>query len=665
MDYENRIIDYLEGNILALALVIRQQQAKLQVQEAGGRNAKVTEKQVMVVHGRGDTSSFSAQAQTLVKAIADEQSQIELELLWEGVSQSSDEYSLAQLSVEYFGSTCAVAESAIGRMLLADKTYFKRKGQGFVARSADEVETIQRQQRREAERAAQREAAHAWARQLLSSKPNPDSVAFSVPAELSDFLRNVEAMMFQGHSNEATTILAEVDKRRTPRELGLEMLQRLDRLPPDSDPFLLLNGISAGFSDNLEAWAAAIAAYQAQSQRQDFSAPISFSIDDSDTREIDDAFSVRQLADGKLEICIHIADPNVFIAKDDPIDQAARDRPLSLYLPTTTVTMLPERIGCDLASLNARQMRPCLSFCLQVDPATNTVEQRQLQQGQLQLQHRLDYEQTDALLLDGAADDDALKIALRHCYRLADNLHTQRLEAGAVELVRPELKVRVHANEISIKLQPAQSASRRLVSELMIYANGMAAEYALNQDVPVIYRQQPPPANAIKAMLEYDPVIFERTVRQMQRTRLSTFPQRHCALGLDVYTQVSSPIRRYTDLVIQRQLAAHLQGREYPYGAEELIEVLGAVDRVESDNRRIERDATLYWTLEYLQRHCQGQRLTATVLSNSRAGIIAELDQFLVRGSIADGNDLKPGEQVEIMLAEVRPKQALLVFKRC
>jgi exoribonuclease-2 len=273
---------------------------------------------------------------------------------------------------------------------------------------------------------------------------------------------------------------------------------------------------------------------------------------------------------------------------------------------------------------------------------------------------RLTYEQADRLLESGTC---ALADALRSALRVADRLRRERVGRGAVRLVRPEVKVRVADGAITVCTYDPDTPSRQVVSEMMVLANRLAAEYALAKDVPIIYRVQDPPQGDLPQMTRYTPAVFERTIRRLGRTRLSTHPQPHAGLGLDAYTQITSPIRRYADLVIQRQLTAHLAAAARPYTPAELIEVLSSVDQVEGQNRQLERDAVRYWLLEYVRRQPADTVYPARLLGQPGAGRQVELEAFPLRGDLtvtAAGNEDDP---IAVRVARADPDQGRLVVE--
>ena len=327
---------------------------------------------------------------------------------------------------------------------------------------------------------------------------------------------------------------------------------------------------------------------------------------------------------------------------------------------TTTVTMFPDRLSTDLASLNRGEARPSLTFTVRLNREGEVLTWK-LAPSVVTVTHRLTYVEADALL---EAKEGELGTALQDLLMLSDAMRAFREEGGAVMLNRPELRVRVKDGEITVESEDQETPSHRLVSEFMVLANHLAAKYALRNEIPVIYRVQDPPSGEVHSVHDYEPYYFEQQVRQMKRTRLSTYPQPHFGLGLDIYIQISSPLRRYADLVLHRQLAAHCLGQPLPYTQEELFVVLDNVEKTAFANRSYEREADNYWLLEYLRRNCLGQSMMATVMRVDSYQTLAELDYYCVRGILLSRDQSVPSEHIRVVLKEVYPDAHRMILER-
>jgi len=141
---------------------------------------------------------------------------------------------------------------------------------------------------------------------------------------------------------------------------------------------------------------------------------------------------------------------------------------------------------------------------------------------------------------------------------------------------------------------------------------------------------------------------------------LSLYPEYHAGIGLDYYAQFSSPIRRYADLVLQRQLIAALALPDrFAYSQEELLAVLAGAENAETEGRELERRAKRYWTLRYLERHASDSELSAIV---TREGASAELTDYGVRGTLHGAPNTPAGSQIIVQIGRVDPLRGWLTM---
>lgn len=657
MPSPNDYVVYIGADAVKAVQVVRDQRTRLQVRDANGRVERVKTDSVIAQFSPGAASD----AQNLQDQVTDVANTIDTDLIWATLADGADTVTPRHASVEFFGDDTPLQTAAMAKALFDDPLHFKRRGVEFESRSHREVSDLANVERRKAERERLRQLTAEFFKNILNSRVH----ATDVPEEIQPMIDSLEAYLVRGDNTDAKDLLESLDLGPTPRETGLRLLEKLGRLGDNVDPQLLLHGISPHFSSRILALADAMDVYApgADDKRETTTETV-FSIDDQSTVEIDDALSVRLHDNNTCTVGIHIADPGWFIAPGDAIDQEAAQRALSLYLPTCTVTMLPERLGSDLASLQPGQPRPAISLFATLDADGNTLEHR-LALTELRDSQRLDYDQADALIAENNPGHP-LATALVTLSRIARKLQARRIANGAVRIIRPDLKVEVRDNgdTITVKKVDNESPAHLLVSEFMVLLNHLLAKFTMDQDVPLIYRCQPPPANRVDPMECYSPVLFDRAVKSMRPTFFSTHPEPHAGLGLDVYTQFSSPLRRYHDLVIQRQTVAFMHGNPMPYTTEELIEVLGNAEQVEKRNRTVEREMKRFWTMEHLRRNRLKYTMQATVVDRVGNTQLAELDDYLVRGILrSSGTPPKAGARIDVRLMDVNPRNGTMVLQ--
>ncbi len=436
-------------------------------------------------------------------------------------------------------------------------------------------------------------------------------------------------------SRELTQMLAEAAPDVDPAEAAFEIVERLGARP--SVPrFAFIAGLKPEFSEAAMREAENVA----PPARPVSDGGFSVTIDDEDTVEVDDALSCEPLKDGGLRVRVHIALVADFVAKGGAMDQEAAARATTVYLPEATIRMLPDAISCAAASLSAGEERPVLTTDITLSEQ-GEVRDARIYPARIAIHQRLDYDLADRILAAPAPSGEAAD-TLRRLFDAASKLRERRRTAGAMLIQRREPKVRVHGDDIEIVAIDSASPARTLVAEFMVLSNFVAARYAAENRIPIIYRVQPVSGGDLG-----------------QRPRLSLYPEYHAGIGLDYYAQLSSPIRRYADLVMQRQLIAALANQTGAYVIDELLQVLAGAENAEASGRELERRAKRYWILRYLERHASDTPMRAFA---TRDGASAELVDYAVRGSLHGSPMLANQAPIMVQLARVDALRGWLAF---
>ena len=319
-----------------------------------------------------------------------------------------------------------------------------------------------------------------------------------------------------------------------------------------------------------------------EEQRVDLTGLPAYAIDDEGNLDPDDALSI----DGD-RLWVHVADAAALVSTDSAVDQEARGRGATLYLPELTAPMLPvaavERLGLGLAEIS-----PALSFGLSLDDAGEVID-IEIVSSWVRVQ-RLSYATVETRL-----DQEPF----RRLDELARRHRARRAAAGAIFIDLPEVKMQVVEGRVSIAPLP-RLRSRTLVSEAMLMAGVAAARFALARGLPFPFTTQ-----AVADPVERAPTslaAMHALRRSLRPRQYSSQPGPHGGLGLEVYAQVTSPLRRYLDLVAHQQLRAVLRGVE-PLDEQAIIARVGAAEAVSGGVRRAERLSREHWTLVYLQQH--------------------------------------------------------------
>ena len=646
LSLEGRIIEFLDAEQLHVAYVRRQDHDRLHVIDPRGRNLSVSGDRVVVVHRATAEGDFPAIARQISDKVSARQSEVDVELLWQSLGGTQREMQPAELAEIFFAEDSPEAASAVFRALSEDNVFFKRKGSQFLARSVEQVSTELTRRQRQREREQIRERTSSIISQLLKQKKA------AIPSDAGPILDRIQNWLRYRTGDEVGGLLEEIAGPTRARDAAYEILARAGRIDTSLDRFLIMAGIETEFPHQLIDVTKQLAPFSHDEARFDYQNALAFTIDDEDTREVDDALSVVDRG-AEIIVGIHIADVSAFVEKGDLLDVEAARRSSTIYLPATTVRMFPERLSTDLASLNSGSPRPAYTVEVRFDEQGKRLGYR-IALTTVNIEKRFSYDEADRAFAAG-------NTSLQTLHRIAQQLHDERAARGAITFRRPELKIRITGGEIEIKKINNNSPSRFIVSEMMILANGLSADFASVNALPVIYRtQEPRDAVAIEEAPAVEALAFEKLRKTFKRSRLSLTPGLHSGLGLSAYTQASSPIRRYADLVTQRQFTSMLRGGAIPHGREELLRILVTAEAAEQEIRTIEDRSTNYWLLEYLSRYKKDEQLSAVVL-DLKGNI--EIEDFYLRGKVAAGNKLQPGEVVQVRIESIEPEKTEVRFR--
>jgi exoribonuclease-2 len=635
--YPGTLAEYLDEGRLRPALLVREQANQAIVLDGSGRERTVSRDLVLVRYpDRRPLREALAQALTqLEHERAQLAAELDLNLLWEVVREHERSYTAEELAELFFGRRSPVAVAVTLDALFADRLYFVRRHMNFLARSAEQVERLHIQYDRIRLRSESGRRLSNLLHAVLVNRtlPAPDEAA-PLTAELKRYLENPFT-----RSRDLTLMLETTASEITPAEAAYEILERLGAAPP-GPRFAVIGGVRRSFGE--AALAEATSATPPARELSEDDQPIT--IDDEETLEIDDAISCQALPDGNVRLRIHIALVADFVSKGGPLDTEAAARGATVYLPETTVRMLPDPISTGTASLIAGHERNVFTTDVTLSPSGDIVR-FSIYPSAIRIKQRLSYDEADLLLAQAEnAGGDQETLMLGRLLDAANQLRERRREAGAVLMQRRETKIRVTDGHIVVKLIDNASPSRQLVAELMVLNNHCAARFAVEQHVPIVYRVQPSVAG--------EP--------GMQRPRLSLYPEFHTGVGLDCYSQLSSPIRRYMDLVLQRQLVSALTDRRGTvYQPDELLALLANAENTESEGRELERRAKRYWLLLYLQQELRDRPLEAIAL---RGGNAAELEPYAIRGSLHGAPNVPTHARILVRIGRVEPMRGWLTL---
>ncbi|AOJ08824.1 ribonuclease catalytic domain-containing protein [Burkholderia mayonis] len=512
------------GSFKAGSVLSRQGDA-FQVELPGGRRAKVRAKDVLI--------EFEKPAASELMQRADEAAQqIDLDFLWE--CAPTEEFAYAALADEYFGASYGPVErAALVLRLHGSPVYFRRKGRGQYQRAPEEQLKMALAA---LERKRQQALVQAGYEDELKAGKLPDAFAgkalnlLTKPDKNSIEYKALDAAALARGVSPARLML---DCGGIPSARALHEARFLAEYFPHGTGF---PSITVGkLPDDLP--------------RADVGA---FSIDDITTTEIDDAFSVEHLTDGRVRIGVHIAAPALGVVRGDAVDSVARARLSTVYMPGDKITMLPDDV-VDVFTLKEGDYRPALSLYVIVKRDTQEIVANETRAEYVYVKSNLRHNTLDELVTEDAlaagTGDYPHKDDIAVLWPFAQALFEKRQVARAGYGLRREVQRNtdynfyVEGEHVTITPRRRGSPLDLIVSELAILANSTWGAFLHDHSVPGIYRTQ-------RAFgMPSGP----------KRTRMQTSAAPHEGLGVPQYAWSTSPLRRYVDLVNQWQLLACVQ----------------------------------------------------------------------------------------------------------
>jgi len=422
-------------------------------------------------------------------------------------------------------------------------------------------------------------------------------------------------------------------------------------------------GLESDFTDIEEELESLTSQTLPVANRTDLTALPFVTIDSSSTRDLDDALYAEPAEDGwKLHIAI--ADPAAVIPATSALNEQARQRATSAYFPNLMLPMLPAAVSETLCSLQEGEQR--LALVIQLDvTSSGSVTATNLTKATIKSQGKLSYQAVSQLLETDASDDiaPALHDHLKTLHQCSRALASYRAEHHIVMEERPDYRLVLDANgkaEDIMRLE--RNDAHRLVEECMLACNKASAEWLAQQeqgffvthggfrterigDITSLIREQ--------AQLDYKPKIksledFVTLVgqanttesplalraimgRQMDRSRLSLEANPHMGLGFAHYTTVTSPLRKYNDLMIHRIISALLDGETPPAISQDELQ---ALQERQSRARIAASQAEFWMKLDWLQQQDQTRTLSAVIVHATSQQMTVRLEEYGIEGQV-------------------------------
>lgn len=608
-------------------------------------------------------SGLAAQAEhlrTLTEQSHERAEQIDLRELWELLAEEEREYSTTDLCATYSSNAELVDYIGLRIALLRDKTFFKRKNAAFIPRAPAVVAELEHAAAVRREKIERQQQTVDFLRRRIQepSLPLPSSVqdALSLLEDLA-----CEVPQEAGRRKEAIQFLElclnglEPSLGRTfsgnEAHKAYQLLLAVHHFTPRTNPNLIRYRVPDQFSDDALAEARAIVARfntEEFGDRIDLRHLETFTVDDSSTRDMDDALSLERV-DGGLELGVHISDVAAAIPVASVLDRESRERATSVYVPERTINMLPCELSQGAVSLVQGEPRLCVSFMFRISPTHEVIDGR-IMRSVIRSSRRMTYEELDDLL--EAAIDPYVII-----YSIASAHEAQRTMRGATRVMKHDIVPRVDAaGRVTLEELDEQSPARSTVAETAVMANALAARFAAEHQIPFIFRSQEAsaPAPDLQASPPEGPASEYASRANLKRSLTSTTALPHASLGLPAYAQVTSPIRRYVDLINQRQLVHFLQFARPQYDADEVERIIAETEETLGHAGTLSKASRRFWLLRYLEQQVGvGGVMFGTVLRTDLKTPLVELETVYMNVLVRLPKDAKPGDRYKLRISQL------------
>ena len=589
-----------EDGAFRVGTILAEAGASFQVEAAHGKRSKVKAASVLLRFDGQALSGFMAEAQKLAE-------DIDPRFLWEVCG--SGEFAFDALARDYHGREPSPQEAAaVALVLHGNPMYFYKRGKGRYQAAPEE--NLKAALAGQEKKRRQQEQVDAWAAELEAG---------CLPEAIG---ARIDTLLFK--PDKTSLEWRAVDQAASAKGFSPpRLLAHAGALGGPEDYFL------RRFTFEFFPQGTAFPSTPPLADPRDLplAAAPAFSIDDEETTEIDDALSVRPIEGGRLEIGVHIALPALFFDRTHVLETVARERLSTVYFPGGKITMLPQD-AVERATLAQGREAPAASLYLTVDAASFAIlgAESRLERVAIaanlhlaDLDRRMNAASVAAGRIEGAWGEELMAL-----WRFAQRLRAAR---GAAE-ERPDrldYTFRVEGGRVSIEPRPRGTPVDTVVAELMIHTNATWGKLLAERGYAAIYRNQ-------RAM----------------KTRMEVEPGAHEWLGVSHYAWTSSPLRRYSDLANQRQLAAMLAGAPPAYERAELEAAARdfetAYDAYAEHQRSLER----YWCLRYLEQ----ERIESAAATVVREELVRIEGLPLVCRAIGLP-PAAPGEKVRVAFGQV------------
>ncbi len=655
------IIEYLQNNQPTLAWVMEAQSSRVRALNINQREVKLAVSRILPWVGPYYPQGLSREEiigllKEHNRRRLEEQEELKVLEVWEMSQGEIDQARISWFSGLVWNEPGYDQTAALGRTMLQDRAHFKFSPPFFEVYPEDVVETRLEQERI----AREKEKLVSIGRDLFKSLWESGTKNTPAPRiedqEIADKLKNLIITRIKNPDDSETQDVWSKVTTGLPQDQNLAFIlgKNWGIFSPHHN--FLLDQADYVWNDSwtdehVDELRRIIEKFDQETREPEIRGLIS--IDSETTRDIDDAFIVETRDQG-FSLTLSLACPAMVWEPGSELDRAVAHRATSLYLPEGTSNMLPRLMAEDLFSLLEKKPRPAMVLRLEIDE-NSLVRHMDVGKNWVMVDSNLTYELVEKQLQDGRSE------ALELAYRLAKQLREKRVADNAVIIEQndPEIKLEQNSDvRVYIEDKPACRRAQLIVSEFMILANSALAQWARDRGIPLYYRTQDIALPKDYCGVWSRPEDIYQVIRSLGATLTETSPKPHRSIGVPCYAPVTSPLRRYTDLINELQLLGFVEKKEPPLNKEKMEEMLPGFNARIALVSQVQRFRPRYWKLLYLKQNCKNRTWRGIVVDNSGPFVVLSLPEELMMVR-ADhelfGGKTRLGQAFRLRLGKVDP----------
>ncbi len=612
------LIEFLQDNSIQIACVLESQNGKVRALLPNRRELSLQENRILP--WVGPTIPALDSKDEIVKVLnshLEKRKQLSEEVetldIWEMTQGEVDKADIIWLTELIYSTPTSDVLAGVARALIQDKVHFRFSPPQFEIYPAALVEAKKEAEIQQKQRERFVEGGMSWFKTLWDCRQNNKVLPeCTLDEEVQERLKKILRVRIADNifENKDDEILWRDCIKAVPDDAFAPLLLAMTwKIVPEHYNYWLDR---AGY-DVSEDWHKNFAddVAKLKEKAQNDSSPIIdlpfVSIDGATTKDIDDAFYLER-KENCWEVHLALACPAAFWEFDSPFDKLISQRGTSLYLPEATYHMLPEELGIQAYSLIENTYCPSLVVKFELDFEGNLLLCEPMR-AKVSIKHNLTYSHVEKVL-DGEEDSPFAEM-FNQAREMTELLLQKRIANNAIIIDRPDPQIKIEWKDslpayyegVEITLEEMEQASKAqlMVSELMVLANSEVAQWAKEREIPLLHRTQDIALPKEYAGIWSRPEDIARIARSLASATLEVQARPHAGMGLSVYAPITSPLRRYADLINEAQILSFIESGTALFSKERLTSMILILNSSLEAVSQVQRMRPRYWKLLYFK----------------------------------------------------------------